>query len=154
LAGVVEQGLESGGVFDGAGLGVVPRARREAEDGSGSAAGDVLFSRGFAETGGLAEEGLDGGGGALRGLVGGDAAGGFIGRVEEGADGGLGDPGDELGELELVVVGDVDERVVAVDEVGQEPVVVHLDAVDVVVDGGLERGMECGGDHGGNVPRG
>jgi hypothetical protein len=85
---------------------------------------------------------VDGSGPGLGGFVGRDPGGEGVGLVEKGADGGLVAPDDELLEGELVLPGDVREGAGGLEEIAQEVVGVDGLAVDLVLDGGLERGMK------------
>ncbi len=61
----------------------------------------------------------------------------FVGFIEELADGGLAAPGDELGEGELVVAGDLVEGVSGLGEFAEDGADVELDVVDDGVDFGV-----------------
>jgi len=124
-----------------------------AEEGSGGAVGEFAIVLGFAEGAAVGCEELDGVVAGVGADVGGAAAGESVGGVEEIGDAGLVAPDDELAEGEFVCRGDFEEGAVGFEEVGEEEVWVNGFVVDLGVDGGLERGMGGGGEHGENVPR-
>lgn len=86
------------------------------EDGAGGAAGQIALARRFVE--GAAVLGQDGEGEmpGLGGGVGGTADGEFVGGGQESSDGLLRGPGEELGEFEVVGLGDLHQGGVGVEE--------------------------------------
>jgi len=119
-----------------------------AEKGAGGGVGESLAAGGFVEGEGLLLEDLDGALACLCCLGGGAAEGEGVELIEEFLDGGLVEPYHELLGGELVGHGDADERFVGFEEVEQELLGVYGDAVDLVVDGGLERRVVACGEHG------
>ncbi|MBX3377222.1 MAG: hypothetical protein KF678_09500 [Phycisphaeraceae bacterium] len=140
---VEDVGGEAGTIAEGAAVAWVPapamglggRRADGPKQGACGAAGKVAVAGAFAE--GLAVFGEDSEGevAGLGGGVGGAAFGEFIGRAEEFADRGLSGPDDELAEGDFVGGGDVDEWLVALEEVGEDGGDVEGGVVDPGVDG-------------------